>query len=148
MISDDRCKRITQLSCHLVNAVMLNVCMFILRMYGLIGSCSILHRITGLLDFFHRPVFLGVETRRFGNRVFFRSQVKGFGPLERADLTPPSPEDGNRSSFRNVVFLLPVTPDDGKSTETSNSMCYTSSSEPFKIYSILLLILFISYINW
>jgi hypothetical protein len=46
----------------------------------------IAHRITGVLDFFHRTVFLGVKTRRFGNR----------------------------SSFRNVVFLLPRTLDGGK----------------------------------
>jgi hypothetical protein len=31
---------------------------------------------------------------------------------------PPSPEDGNRSSFRNVVFLLLRTPDDGKGPRT------------------------------
>jgi hypothetical protein len=35
------------------------------------------HRITGSLDFFHRPVFLGVESRRFGNWLSFRLQVKG-----------------------------------------------------------------------
>jgi hypothetical protein len=28
---------------------------------------KITYRITGFLDFFHRQVFLGVETRRFGN---------------------------------------------------------------------------------
>jgi hypothetical protein len=29
-----------------------------------------------VLEFFHRPVFLGVETRRFGNWICFRPQVK------------------------------------------------------------------------
>jgi hypothetical protein len=38
----------------------------------------IAHRITVFfLDFFHRPVFLGAETRRFGNWICFRPQVKG-----------------------------------------------------------------------
>jgi hypothetical protein len=30
---------------------------------------NLMHRITGFLDFFHRPVLLGVETRRFGNEI-------------------------------------------------------------------------------
>jgi hypothetical protein len=35
-----------------------------------------------------------------------------------------SSDDGNRSSFRNVVFLLWIKPDDGKSKKkNSNSMC-------------------------
>jgi hypothetical protein len=67
------------------------------------------------LDFFHRPVFQGMETRRFGR---FR----------------PS-EDGKRSSYRNVVFLFPRIPDDGKSKKKNNysvnpygpSPCVTSS---------------------
>jgi hypothetical protein len=51
----------------------------------------LIHRITGVLDFFHRPVFLGVETRRFGNWICFRPQVKGeedakLGTLERANF--------------------------------------------------------------
>jgi hypothetical protein len=52
----------------------------------------LLLRITGVLDFSHRPVFLGVETRRFGNWICFHPQVKGekipthLGPLERANL--------------------------------------------------------------
>jgi hypothetical protein len=43
----------------------------------------------------------------------------------------PSPEDGNRSSFGNVVFLLT------KTAEIINRkfVCYTLLSEPFKIYS-------------
>jgi hypothetical protein len=52
------------------------------------------HRITGSLDFFHRPVFLGVEIRRLGKWICLRPQVGGggekvstqFGPLERANI--------------------------------------------------------------
>jgi hypothetical protein len=36
----------------------------------------IVYRITGFFNFFHRPVFLGVETRRFGNSICFLPQVK------------------------------------------------------------------------
>jgi hypothetical protein len=83
----------------------------------------IAYRVTVFLDFFHRPVFLGVEIRRFGNWICFRPQVKGgrgedtnaVGPLRVGVFSLPLPEDGNRFSFRNVVFLLPRTPDDGKS---------------------------------
>jgi hypothetical protein len=35
------------------------------------------HRITGFLDFFFLTVFWGLQTRRFGNWVCFRPQVKG-----------------------------------------------------------------------
>jgi hypothetical protein len=57
------------------------------------------------------------KSTRFGNWICFRLQVRRetpalFGPLERFSdwnslslrLSPPSPEDGKRSSFRNVVF--------------------------------------------
>jgi hypothetical protein len=37
----------------------------------------IAHRITGFLDLLHRPVFWGVETRRFRNWICFRPKVKG-----------------------------------------------------------------------
>jgi hypothetical protein len=37
------------------------------------------YRVTGFSDFFHRPVFLGLETRRFGNWICFRHQVKEGG---------------------------------------------------------------------
>jgi hypothetical protein len=45
--------------------------------------------------FFHRPVFLGIETRHFGNWICFHSQVKEggrektpsqLGALEKANL--------------------------------------------------------------
>jgi hypothetical protein len=39
-------------------------------------SSLLIHRITGFLDFFHRPVFLEVETRRFGSWICFRPLVK------------------------------------------------------------------------
>jgi hypothetical protein len=43
------------------------------------------------------------------------------GPLERLRLAlskGPSPEDGNRFTFRNVVFLVSRIPDDGQSPKT------------------------------
>jgi hypothetical protein len=56
-------------------------------------KCNIcVHRITWFLGFLHRPVFWGVETRRFGNWICFRPKVKGektpiqLGPLESAIL--------------------------------------------------------------
>jgi hypothetical protein len=38
-------------------------------------------------------------------------------------FSSPSPEDGNRSSFRNDVFLLRKSPDDGKSPKTPVILC-------------------------
>jgi hypothetical protein len=67
-----------------------------------------MHRITGFLDFFHRPIFYRVENTTFRKLDLFPSSGEGredtysVGPL-RAN---PSPEDGNRSSFRNVVFSI------------------------------------------
>jgi hypothetical protein len=47
---------------------------------------------------------------------------------------PPSPEDGRRSSFRNVVFSrFYNTGRWTKSKKPSNSECYTTSSEPFRL---------------
>jgi hypothetical protein len=42
-----------------------------------------------------------------------------------------SPEDGNRPSFRNVVFSIVSRMD--KVQEPSNPECYTPLSEPFRI---------------
>jgi hypothetical protein len=54
------------------------------------------------------------------------------GP-NRADVSPsPSSEDGNRSSFRNVVFLRISV--DGQSSKPSNFECYTPWSELFWNY--------------
>jgi hypothetical protein len=91
-----------------------------------------------------------IKTRRLGNWICFRPQVRGaptlLGPLERANLNhwtqesrclPPSPEDGNRSSFRNVVFLSSNSLESGRWTKSEkpiNSVCYTPSSEPYGIY--------------
>jgi hypothetical protein len=57
------------------------------------------------------------KTWRFGKWICFRPKVWGedtyqLGSLDRANLNhgsrrlPPTPEDGNRSSFRNVVFYI------------------------------------------
>jgi hypothetical protein len=46
-------------------------------------------------------------------------------------VSHPSPEDGNRSSFRNVVFLEYLKMD--KVQKPSNPKCYNPSSEPFRI---------------
>jgi hypothetical protein len=46
------------------------------------------------------------------------------GPLERANLNHSSPEEENRSSFRNVVFSR--IPDDGKVPNPSNSVSLTT----------------------
>jgi hypothetical protein len=65
--------------------------------------------------FFHRRYPRGLKTRRFGNWISFRPQMKEKTPSqlsrsERSSLDhwtrclPSSPEDKNRSSFRNVVF--------------------------------------------
>jgi hypothetical protein len=65
--------------------------------YGVGGRTAIhsfdshlFHRVTGWLDSFHHSVFYGVETRRFGNWICFRPQVKGgedtysAGPLRKS----------------------------------------------------------------
>jgi hypothetical protein len=43
-----------------------------------------------------------------------------------------SPEDGNRSIFRNAVFFR--IPDDGQTSTPGNPECYTPSSESFRLY--------------
>jgi hypothetical protein len=70
------------------------------------------------LDFFHRPVFQ--KTRRFGNLICFRPQVKvgektptQVGPLERANL----------NHWTIVVFF--GIQDDGKSPEKFCEFCTT-----------------------
>jgi hypothetical protein len=51
-------------------------------------------------------------------------------------MSLPSPEDGNRSSFRNVVlFSLLEFQTMDKVQKTSNPECHTPSSEPFRIYT-------------
>jgi hypothetical protein len=65
-----------------------------------------IHRI--FLDFFHRPVFQ--KTRRFGNWICFRPQVKvgektptQLGPLERANLNPVI---GDWKKSRKILWIL------------------------------------------
>jgi hypothetical protein len=68
-------------------------------------------RISGFLDFVHHPIFYKLESITFRKLDLFPSSGEGvktptqLGRLERANLShwsPPSPEDGNRSSFQNV----------------------------------------------
>jgi hypothetical protein len=60
-------------------------------------------RITGFSDFAHRPRKLGL----FPPTDEGRKTPTLLGPLEGANVDHclPSPEDGNRSSFRNVFFF-------------------------------------------
>jgi hypothetical protein len=73
--------------------------------------------ISGFLDFIHRPVF--EETRRFGNWICFRPQVKGgkktptqLGPLGRVNLSPSSQPfrnyNKNMSTNHNARALILV----------------------------------------
>jgi hypothetical protein len=65
---------------------------------------------SGFLGFVHRLYFNKLQ--RLGSRIFFRIQVKKWlaqpgGPTARVFVLPFFlPEDGRRSSFRNVVILL------------------------------------------
>jgi hypothetical protein len=63
---------------------------------------------------------------------WFRSALSK-GPI-KVDVFLPSPEDGNRSSFRNVVFLSLESLTMNKAQTRSNSACHTTSSEAFKLY--------------
>jgi hypothetical protein len=116
----------------------------------------LLQGISGFLDFIHRPVFEG--TRRFGNWICFRPQVKGgrkktptqLGPLQRANLNhwkgpnwvgvffPPfylrtetDPVSETSCSFKHRTMDIVQKP--------RNSLCYSPSSQPFRNYSYLLL---------
>jgi hypothetical protein len=51
-------------------------------------------------------------------------------------FSPPSPENGNRSSFRNVVFLFPRIPYDGKSPKTPVILYAYSSLGHMKFLNI------------
>jgi hypothetical protein len=51
----------------------------------------------------------------------------------RIGVSLPSPEEGNRSSFRNVVFYSYLEfRTMNKVQKPSDSDCYTPSSEPFR----------------
>jgi hypothetical protein len=88
------------------------------------------YRITGFFGLF--PLSGILENTTFRNLDLFPSSGEGGGEDTYSVGSPPSPEDGSRSSFRNVVFSR--IPDDGKVPKPSNSVCYTPSSEPFRIY--------------
>jgi hypothetical protein len=70
------------------------------------------HRIT---DSLHRPKIW--ITKKYdvseNGSVFVFGGGKG---LSRPGVSLPSPEDGNTSSFQNVVFQLFIIPGDGQST--------------------------------
>jgi hypothetical protein len=50
---------------------------FLIRLAVYVFITKSVNRITGFLGFFHRPVFLGVKARCFGNWIRFHSEVKG-----------------------------------------------------------------------
>jgi hypothetical protein len=60
------------------------------------------------------------KTRCFGNWICFRPQVKG----EKTETDPDS---------ETSCFLVSRIPDDRKVKKNSNSVCYTPSSEPFRM---------------
>jgi hypothetical protein len=87
-------------------------------------------------------VLYSKKTRRFGNCICFRPQwlrlALSKGPNWVSVFSPPSPEDGNRSSFRNVVFF--GIQDVGKSPEKFCEFCTTYTI--VRILSSLFVILF------
>jgi hypothetical protein len=78
-------------------------------------------RDTGFSDLVHHPDSKLLKTQRFGNWICFRPQLRedtyAVGSL-RKSYPQSSPEDGNRSSFQNAVFLVISNPDDGQSQKT------------------------------
>jgi hypothetical protein len=115
---------------------------------------NLAHKITSFSEFFYRSVFLEVETRRLGNWICFRPQVKGAedacsvaplrksysqsldrGPTEyvsspplhlRTETDPVSKTSCSCSQERWTME---------KVQKSSNSVCYTPSSDPFNIYN-------------
>jgi hypothetical protein len=98
-----------------------------------------IHGISGFLDSIHRPVF--EKTRRFGNSICFRPQVKWgkktptqLGPLERNN--PPfylrTETDGvseTSCSFKHRMM--------DKAQKPRNSLCHSPSSQLFRRYTYL-----------
>jgi hypothetical protein len=93
-------------------------------------------QLLGFWTFFHRLVFY--RTRRFGNWICFRPQVKvgektftQLGHLERANLnlteTDPVSETSCSLEYQTME----------KSKKPSNSVYYTPSSEPFRINNFI-----------
>jgi hypothetical protein len=85
---------------------------------------------TRFLDFVHRPEFHKQGNTTFRKLDLFPSsglsllrldiacgKVSFFEAFCLVGAPPPSHEDGNRSSFRNVVFSVCRNPDDGQSPE-------------------------------
>jgi hypothetical protein len=77
-----------------------------------VDLCETLGITTRFLGFVQRPVFQKLENKTFRKLDVFPSSGKGAAievcsfldtQLSRR-LPPPSPEHGNRSSFRNVMF--------------------------------------------
>jgi hypothetical protein len=101
---------------------------------------------SGVLDYFHRPVLLEVETRRFGNRLFPSS---GEGrrrhllrwALSKEPISIPGPTVSSPLHLRTEIDPVSETScfysQEHRTTKkvqnSSNSVCYTPSSEPFKI---------------
>jgi hypothetical protein len=103
----------------------------------------------------------GFSKKSYGNWTCYRLQVRGggtptlLGSLEeltrpflallrlalskepnRVGVSLPSPEDGNRSSFRNFVFCYYLEfRTMNKVQKPSHSECYTPLSEPFRRYN-------------
>jgi hypothetical protein len=82
---------------------------------------SQLHRITGFLDSFHHPVFQKIENTTFQKLDVFLIRWRG----------------ENRSSFRNVVFFIIYNTRRWKKSKNPVILCYTPSSEPFRIYFLV-----------
>jgi hypothetical protein len=66
-------------------------------------ECHISDHIVFIFKLAFPQAILPVERQAFGFSVEY--------------VPPPSPEDGNRSSFRNVAFSVCRNPDDGQSPE-------------------------------
>jgi hypothetical protein len=94
-------------------------------------TCQTVHRITGFLDFFHCLVFY--RTRRFGNCICFRPQVKG--PNWVGVYSPTFTWGRKQIQFpKHRVFYSLEYQTMEKVQKPSNSVFYTPLSEQFRIY--------------
>jgi hypothetical protein len=98
---------------------------------GFLRWCITL-RITGFLDLSVVRYFKNQRTQRFGNWICFRLQVMGetpapLGSLGKVNLNHSS-EDGNRSSFRNVLFSV---------IEVHFMNIMPSTCRPFKTFNLI-----------
>jgi hypothetical protein len=72
---------------------------------------------------------LKVSVLIWGERdTYCTASLRQRKPQSVDSVLRPSPEDGNRSSVRNVVFQFFRIPDDGQSQNPSNSEYYTPSA--------------------